>query len=325
MIPYSFVQLVFFFITYCVAGWIIESTYVSIKEKKFVNRGFMRGPVIPIYGSGAMMLLLCSAPFLKYPIAVFFAGLIGASVLEYITGAVMEAIFKVRYWDYTEQPFNIHGYVCLGTSLCWGVLSVVLNYYFHKPVEKLSTLMSSTALKAVTIIASIVFIVDLTLSVKAALDLRAIIIKLEKAKDEMRLMQKRLDVMLAFYAGSIKDYAGRATDKIDDFADKVESKMEKFSDGFSNRIDVLTDNIEDRFVKIKSYMESAPEKVTDSLRNEYYELKARFKYDKDEGSVRQLFKNFYLKGIFTGNPSLKSERFEDTIKEVKSKLNKPEK
>ena len=139
---YDLNRLLFFFFIYCFFGWIIESTYVSIHEKKLTNRGFMRGPVIPIYGCGAMTLLFASAPLIKWPVAVFFAGMFAASLLEYITGAVMEAVFKVRYWDYSNEKFNLNGYICLWTSVVWGLLSLAMNYVIHKPIESLSYMLT---------------------------------------------------------------------------------------------------------------------------------------------------------------------------------------
>ena len=118
----------FFFFTYCFLGWIIESTWVSLHQKRFVNRGFLRGPFIPIYGCGAMTLVLVGTPLLKWPVAVFFGGMISASILEYFTGAAMEAIFKVRYWDYSDKPLNLNGHICAFTSVCWGGLSLLVDY-----------------------------------------------------------------------------------------------------------------------------------------------------------------------------------------------------
>lgn len=322
MIPYSFTQLVFFFYIYCFIGWIIESTYVSLHKKKFVNRGFMRGPFIPIYGSGAMMLLLASAPFLKHPLLVFFAGMIGCSVLEYCTGALMEAIFKVRYWDYSDKKFNLNGHICLFTSICWGLLSIAENYFLHKPIKRLSELMPEKVLNGITIIISIYFIVDLTLSVKAALDLRALIIKMEKAKEELRLMQKRLDVILAYANEERQERREKTIEAIDNWSDNVEQKMEQFSDDFENRIDKLTDNITERFNNIKALMENIPESISSNMKEEYYELKAKFGLHKEERRENRFFDDFYKRGIFNGNPTLKSTKFKDAVEDLKQSFEK---
>ena len=117
MYHYSLLQWMLFFYIYCFFGWIIESTYVSVCTGNWVNRGFMRGPVIPIYGTGAVIVLFAVIPFRTSPILVFIVGTVAASILEFVTGFVMERIYKVRYWDYSDKPFNVCGYICLFNSL----------------------------------------------------------------------------------------------------------------------------------------------------------------------------------------------------------------
>ena len=97
MYQYSIIEWLFFFYLYCFCGWIFESTFVSLKSRKFVNRGFMRGPFLPIYGSGAIMMLVVSMPFQDNIFLTYIAGCIGATALELVTGELMEALFKVRY------------------------------------------------------------------------------------------------------------------------------------------------------------------------------------------------------------------------------------
>ena len=99
--------LLFFFI-YCFFGWIFESTYVSLCKHRFVNRGFMRGPFLPLYGSGAILMLFVSIPVENHLALVYLAGCIVLVTcsLEYLTSYVMEKLFKARYWDYSTQKFN---------------------------------------------------------------------------------------------------------------------------------------------------------------------------------------------------------------------------
>ena len=139
MYPYTMTQWLFLFYFYCFLGWCVEATYVSLKEKPphWINRGFIRGPFLPLYGSGAIMMLVVSAPFQHNIWLTYVAGCLGATVLEYITGVAMEVLFKVRYWDYSNQPFNFQGHICLGTTLAWGFLTILMTRVIHKPVEGL--------------------------------------------------------------------------------------------------------------------------------------------------------------------------------------------
>ena len=137
MYSYSMVQWLFFFYLYCFAGWCIESAYVSIRTRKLTNRGFMRGPFLPIYGSGAIMMLVVSMPFQDNIVMTYVAGCIGATVLEYVTGVTMELLFKMRYWDYSDKPLNFQGHICLGSTLSWGFLTILMTEIVHVPVERL--------------------------------------------------------------------------------------------------------------------------------------------------------------------------------------------
>ena len=110
MYGYHFFQWILFFFIYCFFGWIWESCYVSAKERKWVNRGFLHGPLIPIYGFGALAVLFAAIPVRDDLVLVYIFGMVGATLLEYVTGAVMEKIFKVRYWDYSGQPLNLNGH-----------------------------------------------------------------------------------------------------------------------------------------------------------------------------------------------------------------------
>ena len=126
MIHYKIAQWVFFFYIYCFLGWCFESAFVSAKSRKLVNRGFMRGPFLPLYGSGAMMMLVVSMPFRENVLLTYVAGVIGATALEYVTGVTMEALFKMRYWDYSNRFMNFQGHICLRSSVAWGFLRILL-------------------------------------------------------------------------------------------------------------------------------------------------------------------------------------------------------
>lgn len=307
MIPYTPVQLIFFFYVYCFFGWIIESTWVSAHQKKFVNRGFMRGPFIPIYGFGAMALLLVGTPLLKWPVAVFFAGMLAASVLEYFTGVAMEAIFKVRYWDYSQKKFNINGHVCLFNSLCWGVLACVLDYFLHKPVNALSEKLGTTGLNIVVMIVSLYFAVDLTISFKAAFDLRNLIIKLESAKEELRIMQKRLDVMLAYANADREEQMAKIGDKIDD----VQAEL-------TDRFDDITDGIENRFDTIRRTLEEKPQELSENIREEYQELHEKFAIYKSGNFGLNTLREASKRSLVKGNPGMYSKKFKDSLDVVKN-------
>ena len=113
MSTYTLAQWFLFFYFYCFCGWVWESCYVSILKRHWVNRGFLHGPLLPIYGFGAITVLIATMPVRDNVVLVYVMGMIGATILEYFTGALMESLFHVRYWDYSSHRFNLNGHICL--------------------------------------------------------------------------------------------------------------------------------------------------------------------------------------------------------------------
>lgn len=136
-------------------------------------------------------------PFQDNILLTYIAGCIGATALELATGVIMEALFKVRYWDYSSQKFNYKGHICLSSTIAWGFLTILMTGFVHRGVEKVILTIPYMAVTVITVAVTVYIIIDFTLSFKAAMDLRDILIGLEKAKEEMERIQKRLDVIIA--------------------------------------------------------------------------------------------------------------------------------
>ena len=113
------------FIFYSIGGWIYESTYESIRAKTFINRGFLTGPCIPIYGLGAVAIYGILTPFAHNYFLIFLLGMILATVLEYLTALLLENLFHTQWWTYDYFRFNFQGRIALIPSLFWGVLAVL--------------------------------------------------------------------------------------------------------------------------------------------------------------------------------------------------------
>ena len=151
--------LLFFF--YSAAGWCLESLYCSIGEKRFVNRGFLTGPMCPIYGTAALvMVILIYNPFRDNPLAVFLLGIILCDIVEFITSYLMEKLFSARWWDYTYELLNINGRICLKHTLYWGVISIIFVKTIHPAIDSLYSKIDGVYLKAILIITLLVYEVN---------------------------------------------------------------------------------------------------------------------------------------------------------------------
>jgi len=303
MYQYTITQWLFFFYFYCFFGWIFESTYVSVKSRRFVNRGFMRGPFLPIYGSGAIMMLVVSMPFQDNLILTYLAGCVGATALELITGIAMESLFKVRYWDYSNQRFNYKGHICLSSTVAWGFLTIFMTEFLHKGVEKVIMTVPYHVITCITAVVTVYIIIDFTLSFKAAMDLRDILIGLDRAKAEMERIQKRLDVLVAVAS------------------DEIETRRQESS----MRMDELMGSIEDKFGAIKERIKLNPSEFMEDVREEIGELRSRYTIEKEHRMQFRRLKDFYQRNMIKGNPTMYSKHFGEALEELKKAANERKK
>ena len=255
----------------------------------------MRGPFLPLYGSGAIMMLVVSMPFQHNILLTYIAGCIGATALEYVTGVVMEALFKVRYWDYSNQKFNFQGQICLSSTLAWGGLTILMTRVVHKPVEQLMLAIPGGALTVVTYVLTVYIVADFTLSFKTAIDLRDILVKMEAAREELERVQKRLDVIIAVSN------------------EEREIKRQERS----QRIDELIDGIEERLGGLKEKIQNEVSLYPDGIKEEIQELRMKYRINVENRIQLRSIKDFYKRQMIKGNPTMVSKRFRDTLQELK--------
>lgn len=121
-------------------GWIYECTFVSIRDRKFINRGFLTGPLLPLYGTGATLVYVMLLPFEPHPSLVFILGMVIATTAEYIAALVLEKLTHAKWWDYSNEPYNFQGRVALIPSMFWGFLSIFLFDFLEPFVIKIINL-----------------------------------------------------------------------------------------------------------------------------------------------------------------------------------------
>ena len=226
--------LLFFF--YSAAGWLLESIYCSIGEKKIINRGFLTGPVCPIYGTAAIvMTVLIYNPFKDKPLTVFLLGIILCDIVEYITSYVMEKLFAARWWDYTYELLNLNGRICLKHSLYWGVISVVFVKVIHPSVDRLYDKINGEYIFYIFIITVIVFMIDLANAVIKASDIRK--------------LQKKLTLMLDTVTSGFNIAVETVEDKYAYFKDAIEKQSVKVNE-FNEQLDEIYSQFEEIFSKV---------------------------------------------------------------------------
>ena len=168
-------KMILIFFIYSLIGWIWESTFKSIRQKKFINRGFLNGPWLPIYGFGALIIITVTFQFRRNNILIFLLGMVTASLFEFLVGYMMEKLFHARYWDYSHLPLNINGYIALPVSILWGFFSLILVNVINVPVIHFVETIPSIFLYFIDVICLILFVLDTVLSTVQALDLKKVL------------------------------------------------------------------------------------------------------------------------------------------------------
>lgn len=169
---YSLAQWLLFFFLYCFLGWVWECLCVSVHEEKWKNRGFLYGPFIPIYGFGAIIVLLVTLPVQDSIPMIFIAGMACSTVLEYGAGVVIQKLFGARYWDYSGKRFHLNGYICPLCSFGWGLFSVVQIKVLHPFLENDILKIPDLAADIISTILVAGCAADMALSVRSALYLK---------------------------------------------------------------------------------------------------------------------------------------------------------
>ena len=225
MQSYHLTQWVLFFFIYSFIGWVWECCFVSVRKRRWVNRGFMYGPMLPIYGFGALAVLISTIRVRDSIPLIFLFGMVGATLLEYVTGAVMERLFNVKYWDYSNQKFNLNGYICLTSSLGWGLFSVLLVKFVHVPIEGAVLKIPTIIAEGIAFVLTVAAAVDVTQSFNDAMDLKRILAQLEESKKQIRKIQEKLKVASEEF---VEDYRQRAGEFVEDYRRRVEEHVEDY-------------------------------------------------------------------------------------------------
>ncbi len=216
---YSFTYLLAFFMFYAFIGWCTEVIYKTTSTGKFVNRGFLNGPLCPIYGIGVTVVIVCLTPIEENLIVLYFGSVILTSLLELVTGFILEKIFHQKWWDYSDEAFNFKGYVCLKFSLAWGLACVFVMKIIQPIVLKAIKFTPPAVQLIIFIVFYVTMLADGIITVAA---LAKVTFQLKLAND--------LDYMLNKIAETVGTKLSSGTLKSMDELQEQKEKLEDFKD-----------------------------------------------------------------------------------------------
>lgn len=322
MFEYTLTTWLLLFFIYSFLGWVWESCFVSFKQKKWVNRGFMSGPFLPIYGSGAIIVLFTTLPVQDSKLGIYIVGAISATLLELVVGYFTELIFHVRYWDYSYKKIQYKGYICLSSSLGWGIFSILLVDYMNIPIENFLAQYPAETLNIAAVLILIPFTMDATKSTRDALDLKKLLETMEANSETFS--------KLVNYVDEIQVKVGETSDEFKSYMENVKTTVKDevdYNKAVNSMHKKLTDTIDELSTEISTGTKIKDGKEQEKLTDEEISIKQKAldslkalnnKLLTNEFSIKQIdFKDF--KGsinLLKRNPTANHKSLKDQMKKL---------
>lgn len=329
--PQNFYELVWIFIIYAFIGWCTEVSYAALDRGIFVNRGFLNGPYCPIYGCGVVIVVGALTP-LKDNLLILFAGsFLLTSILEYITGFVLEKVFHNKWWDYSNKPFNIQGYVCLKFSIYWGLACTFIMDVLHPIIYRGIKMIPHTLGVVLLVILMAGFTVDCFVTVST-------ILKFNRRLKLMDEMAAKIHKLSDEIGENIYENVTTAVEKSAEFQETHEELITKISDTKDNLLEIQAtakEKISEAAGETKSRVaestETVREKITESTESAKGKLAAykesreaaRLEKQREKKELEQKYrdllgkKNFGFERLMKAFPDMKSKEQNESLERYK--------
>ena len=254
--------LVIVFVIYAFIGWLTEVVYAYYKERKWINRGFLYGPFCPIYGIGAIAIfsmveglngLVATGSGMGLP-GIFFMVFLVTSSIEWLTGYLLEKMFHAKWWDYSDEKFNIMGYVCLKFSIYWAFIGVFVIQIVNPLIMQGISLLEGPLYVPLGIMLVTYFTVDGYKTVRGMINLRNLILELERISAQLRLDVERLSQPLRQELERVK---GEIEDKRISLSSELKGRIEDFN---YEVIDKIEQELKDRLEFVENNLRETIEK-----------------------------------------------------------------
>lgn len=319
--PQNFYEVVWIFIVYAFLGWCTEVAYAALNTGKFVNRGFLNGPYCPIYGCGVTIVVAVLTP-LKETIWILFIGsFILTTVLEYLTGLILEKAFHNKWWDYSNVPFNIHGYVCLKFSIMWGLACVFVMRIFHPGIYKFITLIPHKLGIVLLIVIMTAFCTDFGVTVAAILNFNKRLRLMNEIADRMHKLSDEIGENIYEGVTDVREKSEELQETTEVLCGKIGEKAISIKEEIKELPETARVKIEEKTQDAKGIIaESILEKKSEleyrkeAALKEYEELKEKYKKLLEE-------KNLPFKRLLKAFPNMISIEQNDMLKRYKRHFN----
>lgn len=297
-----------YFYVYGFIGWCTEVCYATVREKRFVNRGFLNGPICPVYGVGVGIVVFLLA-FKDWSIVVLYVvSAVLVTIIEGITGYLMDKMFHHKWWDYSNQPLNIGGYVCLLFSLAWGVACVLIVRVIHPVIYKGIELIPVTLGSVLVVILGIALVADVCTTTAGIMKLNKKLEMMEKIAIELREISDLLGENLHENVMETIERSESAKLQLDMAASELRERWDAISDEKKECLGERANRIEEKLGS-KLFTEN-PVSIKTELKEKYVGLKRRYEELSERSSMitRRLVEAF---------PRMESRFYKEHLSELK--------
>ena len=229
-------EFVLLFFIYSFLGWCVEVAFVAVTSGRIENRGFLNGPVCPIYGCGMLGVLVALTPVKSNVCLLFLGGMIICSAVELFGGWILDKIFHMRWWDYSKNKFNIGGYICLAFSIMWGIAVVFAVRFVHTPIMAIVKKIPKTAQLIIITVFVVIFIIDMVVTLKNLIGIKKSLGQLDKIAEDLHGIGDQLKDVVGNTAINAAEFAGESRDKIVEVAAEQKDKLVEVATGQKEKI-----------------------------------------------------------------------------------------
>lgn len=319
-IPQNLYEVLWLFILYAFLGWCIEVIFHAVNKGIFVNRGFLNGPYCPMYGVGMVMVSFILPLFKKNILILFLASFVFASALEFVTGFLLEKIFHNKWWDYSDLPFNIMGYICLKFSIYWGLGGVLMFTTIHPMIYSLVKMIPHIAGVIFMVVFYIFFAGDLIVTVMTILKFNKRVRVLDEMAKKMKEISDEFGEKVLFEGEqkieeSKKEFEENHEELLTRVNETTEAAKEKIAET-KDKLAETTEAARDKFVetteaardKFVETTEAAKDKITETAINTRIDLELRKEQREEQREEKRLQNQKELQELQEKYKALLSEK-----------------
>lgn len=296
--PQNFYELVWIFIIYAFIGWCTEVSFAAIDSGKFVNRGFLNGPYCPIYGCGVVIVVAVLTPIKESIFILFLGSMLLTSVLEFLTGFILEKVFHNKWWDYSDKPFNIKGYVCLKFSILWGLACVFIMKILHPSIYKFITIIPHILGIILLCIIMTAFFVDLGVTVSTILKFNKRLKLMDEVAQKMHQLSDEIGENIYEGVTTVKVKSEEVQDKAGELREKLEEKTDAAREAFAENIMETKTEYEYKKEAAKKEYEELTKKYKELITQKNFGFKRLMKAfpdmtSRDQNEILQKYKKYF--------------------------------